>query len=516
MAKTLTVDVSMNRVEGDLEVRAEVTDGVCTNAWCSGTTFRGFERILIGRAPMDGLVITPRICGICSTSHLTAAATALETFAGGSPPPAAVRLRNVTQMTEHVQSDVRHGVLMFAADFVNPRHRDQPLYPEAGRRYAAFEGETFVEVIRETKKVLELVAIVAGQWPHSTFMVPGGITSLPSAADVLQCRLLLDRFRRWYERRMLGCSIDRWLEVTSGGALRAWLDERAEHRDSEVGFLLRYGEAIGLDRIGAGPGAFLSYGALDLPEGTAVTGRRSGPRLVPAGVVVRGERGELDQAEVNEHVAYSWFAPYEGGRHPLDGVTDPHATGNEGKRYSWAKAPRYRDHPAETGPLAEMMVMGNPLFLDLVGTGGGNAMVRQLARLVRGAELLPAMATWLDEALHVPGPLYRPPGEIEHGRGMGLTQAARGALGHWVCVDEGVISRYQIITPTAWNASPRDSEGIPGPMESALSQTPVRDPDNPVELGHVVRSFDPCLVCTVHALSPRGRKLGRTAWGGGP
>ena len=124
MASTLTINVPLNRVEGDLEVRAEVRDGAVVDAWCSGTMYRGFETIMVGRGPLDGLVITPRICGICSTSHLTAAALALDAISGAVPPPEAVALRNVAMLTEHVQSDVRQAFLMFAADFANPRYAD--------------------------------------------------------------------------------------------------------------------------------------------------------------------------------------------------------------------------------------------------------------------------------------------------------------------------------------------------------------------------------------------------------
>ncbi len=515
MPAKLTVDIPLNRVEGDLEIIADVEDGHCVDARCSGTMFRGFESILIGRGPSDGLVITPRICGICSMSHLTAAVRALDDLIGTTPPPNAVRLRNVTQMAEHVQSDVRHGVMMFAADFVNPAHKDQLLYGEAVRRYKTFEGTSFIEVVRETKKILELVAIIAGQWPHSTFMVPGGVTSLPSDADLLQCRILLQRFRRWYEDAVLGCSLERWLQISSGAELESWLEERVEHRESEVGFLLDYGRAIGLDAIGAGGGVYLSCGAFDLPEGTKVEGRKKASRLIPAGISDGGVVEDFSQREVSEHVAHSWFADYQGGKHPMEGSTEPYATGREGTAYSWAKAPRYRERPAETGPLAEAMVAGNPLFLDLVGGGGARALYRQLARLVRPVALIPAMEVWLEETRPSEGRFYLPPNEIEAGTGVGLTQAPRGALGHWLRIEDGVISLYQIITPTTWNASPRDSNGIPGPIESALRETPIADPENPIELGHVIRSFDPCLVCTVHTLSKEGDELGGIRSGSG-
>jgi Ni,Fe-hydrogenase I large subunit len=506
MPRTQTINVPLNRVEGDLEIRAEVDGGVVRNVWCSGTMYRGFERIMVGRGALDGLVITPRICGICSTSHLTAAVLALDMIAGIAVPPDAVRIRNISLMTEYIQSDIRQGFLMFAVDFANPAYRNCALFEEAVCRYEPFKGKTLIEVIRETKKIIEIIAIIGGQWPHSSYMVPGGIVSVPSASDLLQCRLMLRQFRNWYERRILGCTLERWLDVRSGTDLDAWLEESDTHRESDIGFYIRFGRAIGLDRIGRGHDSFISYGSFELPDETQVRGPRDDGHLIPSGFAQGKKIHVFDQAKVSEHVANSWFVDYEGGRHPFEGETQPYASGQEGKKYSWAKAPRYDGLPAETGPLAEMIIAGNPLFTDLVGRNGPSVFTRELSRLVRPAQLIPAMEVWLSETTG-DGKFYRSPKEIIEGRGFGLTEAARGALGHWVRIDNGKIAHYQVIPPTTWNASPRDSSGTMGPVEEALVGVEIQDVSNPVELGHVVRSFDPCLVCTVHTVN-RGRDLG--------
>jgi hydrogenase large subunit len=499
MLRRTTIDVPINRVEGDLEVRVEIEHGTVTDAWTSGVMYRGFENILVGRGALDGLVITPRICGICSTAHLHAAALALEAIAGLQPPPNAVRVRNLSLMAETLQSDIRHTFLTFAADFANSFHDDCPLFQEAVRRYQPLKGETAIEVIRETKKIVEIIAILGGQWPHSSYMVPGGTTCVPSDADLMQCLHLLKRYRDWYERRILGCSLERWLEVQSLADLDRWLDERPSHRESDLGFYIRFARDCGLNRIGRGPGNFISYGTLPLPEPTRVRGRTPGDRLFPAGFAQGTTVDDFSQTHVAEHVAHSWFVDYESGRHPFDGETRPYATGHEGDKYSWCKAPRYRGLATETGPLAELMVAGHPLFQDLFRAEGPSVFSRQLARIVRQTELLPAMESWLRET-HDGGKFYLKPGPLSDGEGAGLVHAPRGVLGHWVKIAGGKITHYQIITPTSWNASPRDSRGTRGPWEEALVGTEVKDPSNPVEVGHVVRSFDACLVCTVHTL----------------
>ncbi|MBF0119226.1 MAG: nickel-dependent hydrogenase large subunit [Desulfobacterales bacterium] len=491
------INIPLNRAEGDLEIWVDISDGVVSNAWSSGTMYRGFERILTGRGALDGLVITPRICGICSTSHLHAAARALDNISNVTLPPNAIKIRNIAQIAEHIQSDIRHAFLMFAVDFVNPIYKNSPLFEGATRRYEPFKGQTIIQTIKETKKLIEIIAIIGGQWPHSSYMVPGGIVSMPSKSDLLQCRLLLKQFLNWYEERVLGCTLERFKEIKSLVDLNSWLEESNNHWRSDLGFFIRFSRAMGLDKIGHGHNSFINYGALD--------------NFIPAGFLQNMEIQEFSESKINEHVAYSWYMDYEGGKHPFDGETRPYASGNESQKYSWAKAPRYDGFPAETGPLGEMVIKKHPLITDIINSKGISVFVRELARLIRTVELIPLMDSLLLEILDN-GSFYNPLNEIIEGKGCGLTHASRGALGHWVKIKEGKIESYQIITPTAWNASPRDSNGIRGPIEEALIGTPVQDINNPIALGHVVRSFDVCLVCTVHSIY-RGKIVSKSIIG---
>lgn len=506
-----------NRVEGDLEIFVEVENGVVTEARSAGTMYRGFENLLIGRAILDGLVITPRICGICSTSHLKAAAKALDMFFDVKVPHNAKRIRNITLIAEQIQNDFRHAFLVFMVDFTNPWYRSHPLYDEAVCRYEPLKGETTIQTIQETKKILEIIAILGGQWPHSSFMVPGGVVSMPSANDVAQCLFLLRNFCKWFEGRVLGCSIQRWMEVKSTSDLDAWLEEAPSHRNSDLGFFIRFARKAGLEKIGSGYGNFISFGSLDLPEDTKVQGLNGGRQLFPAGFFHNLAVEKFEQEKITEDVSHSWFDDYPGGKHPFEGLTNPYATGAESRKYSWGKAPRYDGMPAETGPLAEMIVAASPLFIDLVGKDGPNVFVRELARLVRTATLIAVMEQWLEETVLCKDEFYRDPGKKENGEGFGLIEAPRGSLGHWIKIKDAKIERYQIITPTAWNASPRDSSGERGPWEQAMVGTEIKNQDNPVEVDHIIRSFDPCLVCTVHAIDIRkSGRFGSIRAGGNP
>ena len=181
--KTLKVD--MNRVEGDLQLKLELDDSVVTDAWTVGTMYRGFEQILIGRAKMDGLVITPRICGICGTAHQYAAVTALETAFQCRIAPNGTRVRNVCLMAEEIQSDARHAFLMFTIDLCNERDASPCEYPNILAAFEPFKGRVYRETLSETKKLLEIVAMYGGQWPHSSYMLPGGVVSLANRRNVV-------------------------------------------------------------------------------------------------------------------------------------------------------------------------------------------------------------------------------------------------------------------------------------------------------------------------------------------
>ncbi len=503
MAKIKKI-LPLNRVEGDIEIHFELDEkNRVRDARCVGTLYRGIENLLTGRAPLDSLVITPRICGICTTAHLHAASKALDMAFGTKVPDNARRLRNITLLVEHLQNDMRHLFLLFMPDFTTERYKDQPLQAEAIRRYQVLKGETTMQTVQETKKILEIIAILGGQWPHSSFMVPGGVVSVPNSNDIAQCRHILRNFRIWYERRVLGCSLARLQEVDSRKALEAWLDASASHRESDLGFFIRLALAAGLDRMGRGCESFISCGGMDLPDLTEVKGRGDQKTLWPSGFYHENEIKTFDSNLILEDISCSF---YHGDiSSPLEARTMPDLDDAGGRKYSWAKAPRYDGRPAETGPLADLLVAGEPLFVEWLQARGNSVFLRELARFLRPVYLLPAVEQWLKEMAASDTSYYQDHLKSLTAQGFGLVLAPRGTLGHWVDIQDGKIANYQVITPTAWNASPKDGRDVPGPCEQAILGTVVANPDYPVEIEQVVRSFDPCLVCTVHAVRINSR-----------
>lgn len=500
MTRTATLNIDLNRVEGDLEFAVDLLDNRVVDARCVGTLFRGFEQLLVGRAPKDALVITPRVCGICGTAHLYAAALALERL-GNLPVPAhATLIRNLCLMAENVQSDLRQTFLFFVPDFLHPRYASNPLAADVDAAFRPLKGRTVIGALQASRKILELVAIFGGQWPHSSYMIPGGVTRGATAREIVDCLDIVDQTTRFFETEVVGDALDAWRALDSAEAFFRWL-ETPQNANSAIGLLTRFARSVGLHRNGAGAAHFLSAGAhydagaWGPPYGAQRT-------LLAAGVfdATRGICNPFDPALINEHVRYSWYRPYANGRHPFDGETVPDYQ-PDSDRYTWAKAPRYGERVVETGPFAEMLAGGDRLLIDLLAREGASTWLRQFARLRRAGELLALMKQQLSALSHeLASPYYLPPpaGALDDGDGFGFVQAARGTLGHWVQVRGGRIARYQIVTPTAWNASPKDSAGRHGHWEQSVIGLELADPDDPIEIGHIVRSHDPCLVCTVH------------------
>jgi hydrogenase large subunit len=240
-------------------------------------------------------------------------------------------------------------------------------------------------------------------------------------------------------------------------------------------------------QIGKGCGNLLAYGVFDLNS----TGSS---KLLARGRYTNGTYGTVDTTQIREYVSHSWYTANSGNRTPASGVTEPQA--DKAVAYSWVKAPRYAGAVHEVGPLARMWINGDYRY-DI------STLDRIVARALEAQKIADAMDGWLNQL--VPGgPVYTHKATPLTGTGVGLTEAPRGALGHWVNIGNSRIANYQIVTPTGWNASPMDDNAQHGAMEQALIGTPVRDLQNPIEVLRVVHSFDPCLSCSVHMVRPGG------------
>ena len=294
----VTVDVDLNRVEGDLELQLDLENGVVVDARCIGTMYRGFEQILIGRAPRDPLVITPRICGICGTAHLYAAVRALEQLGGITPTGHAAHIRNLCLMAENLQSDLRQTFLFFTPDFCHAHYAGHPMAGEMIEAFAPFKGSVARGCLGISRKVLEIVAIFGGQWPHSTYMMPGGVTQPANQRRLLESRDVLSSTRNWFEEVVLGDDLDAWLAIDSFSAFFDWLEHSSKHADSALGRFTHFARSIGLHRIGRGSGKRLSAGQRAFSvAGVArqARGHLARPGRIGGAAVALGQRGGLQQ-----------------------------------------------------------------------------------------------------------------------------------------------------------------------------------------------------------------------------
>jgi hydrogenase large subunit len=295
-------------------------------------------------------------------------------------------------------------------------------------------------------------------------------------------------------------------------------------------------------KTGEGVGNFMTYG--DFPANGSPD-RKS--LLVPQGAILGRDLSHIEQdidlnadADIQEFVAHSWY-DYGGGKnaglHPYKGETKlnysgpqpPYQNLDTAASYSWLKSPRWRGHAMEVGPLARVLMLyasgHEPTKelatkalkqLDLPLEAMFSTMGRTAARTLECKIFADAMPQWhaslmaninAGDVRTFNDTLWEPSTWPRHAQGVGFMEAPRGALGHWIVIDEGKISNYQAVVPSTWNAGPRDAAGVEGPYEAALRGQRVQDPKQPLEILRTIHSFDPCLACAVHVIDPNGEEL---------
>lgn len=476
----------VTRIEGHLAISVKVDNGNVVDAQCSGTMFRGFETILIGRDPRDAPVLSQRICGVCHQSHRITGVRALENAAGLSASEGARKMRNLIEAVTTLYS---HALWFYALG--GPDYSDA-VTKNGLKRLDPIAGQGYREAVANQRKLHEVLAILGAKVPHHMTHIHGGLTHEPSVEKIMQMKTRL-------------LEVSAWIGETSN--LPSVLEDKlaGKPNDYSKGYVLNdvvdwavYALKEKADTWGTGHQKYISYGVYDMPDGTTFepSGVWDGTKVIP-----------MDEKRITEYVKYSWYTDDSGG------VTRDAPTLKVDKEkvgaYSWVKTPRYGDMAVEGGPLARMVVAGLDPFDIRKKFGGGaekaSTFNRNIARMQEALVLRDKIMEWIDELK--PGEKTYTDFEVpDEAFGVGLWEAPRGPIGHWTDISGKKIKRYQVIAGTTWNATPKDDMGQRGAIEEALIGVPVPDAKNPINVVRTVRSYDPCLACTVHVIMPKGQK----------
>ncbi len=470
MATKVVVD-PITRIEGHLSIECDVDGGKVIDARTTGTLFRGWELILQGHDPRDAQDYVQRICSVCPVTHGAAAAFALDDAFGltGQIPENGRIVRNLILGANLLHSHILHFYHLAALDYVTAPNLP-PLVPQYAGDYRlpaavnAAAVQHYLQALEIRKLAHTMLAVWGGRIPGQRGIVPGGSPANVDTEKIVQSKFLLAQVTDFIDN----VYIPDVLAVA--GAYKDWA------------------------AIGVGCKNLMTYGGFPMDNNGW-----NGKRFYSNGVYINGQAGALDPTQIGEDVQYSW---YKDGipKGPYQSVITPEPYKTAG--YTWLKSPRYDGNVVEVGPLAKLWINNNATLKSILpGEAAFSVIGRHAARAVDCSNVAHAMADWLMQ-LTPGGPTCVPNEVPQHAEGMGINDAERGALGHWIVIDNWKIQIYNAIVPTTWNASPRDDNGQPGPMEQALVGTPVADVNNPIELVRVVRSFDPCLACAIHLITP--------------
>lgn len=577
--KRVVVD-PVTRIEGHMRCEVNVDEeNMIRNAVSTGTMWRGLEVILKGRDPRDAWAFTQRICGVCTGTHALTSVRAVEDALNIDIPENANSIRNIMQLSLQVHDHLVHFYHLHALDWVNPVNAlkadpkaTSALQQQVSPRHAKSSPGYFRDIQNRLKKFVEsgqLGPFKNGYWTNPAYKLPPeadlmAVTHYLEALDfqkeIMTTRTIFggkDTHPNW----LVGgvpCAINMDGDLSAGAPINM---DRLNYVSGVIDRTIEFVENVYIPDLiaiagfykdwlyggGLSSQSLLSYG--DIPD--RANDYSAENLMMPRGAIINGKLSEVhevdlrDPEQVQEFVPHSWYKyPDEAkGLHPWDGVTEPnYALGpnlvgtstnivniDENAKYSWIKAPRWRGHAMEVGPLARYVIgymQGHEEIKDQVDKTLSaldvpiDALFSTLGRTAaRGLE-----AEWaarkqryfMDKMIAnikagdsstANQEKFDPSTWPTEVKGVGFTEAPRGALAHWIKIKDTKIDNYQCVVPTTWNGSPRDNDGNIGAFEASLLNTKVERAEEPVEILRTLHSFDPCLACSTHVMGPDGEEL---------
>ena len=559
MAK-IVVD-PLTRIEGHLRVEAQIDGGKITDAWASGTMWRGIEIMMKGRDPRDAWTFVSRFCGVCTTVHAMASIRAVENALNITIPDNARIIRNLIMGFQSVQDHVIHFYHLHALDWVDivsALKADPAKTAALASSISDWPNNSSVAHFKAVHEKLksfvdsgQLGIFANGYWGHKEYKLPPEanlmavahyLEALDWQRDVIRAHALLGAKNPHPQTFLVGgMSIP--VDPNSQNALNAGsialLHELAQKCVDFVNkvYIPDLLAVASFYKDWAAYGSFSNFMACgEFPDA-------SGKQFLPAGIIKNKDLSKIypvDPTKITEYINNSWYSYSDGdskGKQPWVGETTPNYTGpkppyeflDTSKKYSWVKTPRYEDAAMEVGPLARCLVAyasGHKqvketvdMVLNKLGVGPAalfSTLGRTAARGIETAIIAGKLSDWTDElAANMKKGDYKtantdkwdPSTWPAEAKGVGFHDAPRGALQHYIVIKDGKIENYQAVVPTTWNAGPRDPKGQKSPFEASLIGTPIADPTKPIEIQRTIHSFDPCMACAIHLFDAEKKEL---------
>ncbi|HEY5642086.1 MAG TPA: nickel-dependent hydrogenase large subunit [Woeseiaceae bacterium] len=566
------------RIEGHLRIEVNLDENnVIRNAVSSGNMWRGLEVILKGRDPRDAWAFTERICGVCTGVHALQSVRAIEDALNIEIPANANYIRNLMMLAQYVQDHIVHFYHLHALDWVDvvsALSADAKATSELQQAISPWPKSSpgyFRDVQNRLKKFVEsgqLGIFANAYWGSPAYKLPpeANLMATTHYLEALEFQKEIVKIHTIFGGRNphpnwvvggMPCSLNIDESGSSGSVNMVWLNMVSDIINQAIAFT----DQVYLPDLKAIASFYKDWGFGGGLSGKNVLAYGEFPAyannytndsfMLPGGAIINGDLGTVhdvdvrDPEQIQEFVTHSWYQyPDENvGLHPWDGVTEPKfelgpnfkgtktaiEEHDESGKYSWLKAPRWRGHAMEVGPLARYLVAYargreevkepvNQLLSDLglPVTALFSTLGRTAARGLEASFCAHKMRTVYDEMIAnlkrgdtatANMDKFDPSTWEADVKGVGYGEAPRGALGHWVHIKDTKIESYQCIVPTTWNASPRDPSGNIGAYEAALLDTPMVNPEQPLEILRTIHSFDPCLACASHIISHDGKEL---------
>ncbi|MFA9397031.1 MAG: nickel-dependent hydrogenase large subunit [Clostridiaceae bacterium] len=457
MSRTINID-PITRISGFLEIETKLNDKTITDVKTSGLLYRGFEKILENRPPLDAIYLTERICGICSAAHSIASAQALEDAFNITPSLNDIYIRDLIHGLEFIQNHIRHFYLFTVPSYVKIKNIS-PLEEETYKDFRIpgnLEDKItkhYVNSIEISRLAHEAQATLGGKAPHNHGVFVGGVTVNIDSYKLAKIQSIIIKLKE-FTNIML--------------------------RDAFI--ISKYYKDY--YKKGSSYENYMSFGCFDNYKDEEIS-------YVKKSVMIGSKKYPLDPSKINENTLYAYYK--DNKTESPDSLYKEDIDISKENAYSFIKAPRYDNLPMEVGPLARLKLKGEY-------KGGNSCMDRIIARVIETKLIIDILDNISKRIELVPNnqSKYDIP---QQAYGKGLIDTTRGALAHYIKIENKKIKFYHLITPTGWNLSPKDSAGLYGPLEKSLLNLKLYDERNPVEIGRIARSFDPCVSCATHVIS---------------